>query len=358
MSSRTASRGEWARQRQLRAQQRPPGGGRARAADVPRRRNGRIRGGAARGPAPARPAAGRLSGGSHPAAAGGSSQGGRPRPGPGRRCRRGGRHRPPARGQHGGISRGVRRRVAQRDGVGQGSRSRGFASSLDPLGPARGSAANRPVRQPRPGFPKSGTISCRVSPHEQADDAQVSPGRAPGTSEPGTPGAARSEHPERGAGTVLALGLGMLVVLAAVLIMLLAQSAAMAFRAAAAADLAALAAADAARGITPGEPCAVAADVARRNGARVLSCSEGAGKHSAGPHRAGSPDARGRGNRTGQSRAAAVSRACSRRTALVPGPVPAAAGPVPPASARPAAGPRGPAARCASGPSRPGAARR
>lgn len=85
------------------------------------------------------------------------------------------------------------------------------------------------------------------------------------------------ESPERGAGTVLALGLGMLVLAAAVLIMLLAQSAAMAFRAAAAADLAALAAADAARGITPGEPCAVAADVARRNGARVLSCLEGPG---------------------------------------------------------------------------------
>ncbi|MCB5292019.1 Rv3654c family TadE-like protein [Arthrobacter sp. SO3] len=86
-----------------------------------------------------------------------------------------------------------------------------------------------------------------------------------------------SEHPERGAGTVLALGLGLLVVLAAVVIALLAQSAAMATRAAAAADLAALAAADAARGIIPGEPCAVAADVARRNNARVLSCSEGAG---------------------------------------------------------------------------------
>ncbi|MDZ4351201.1 MAG: Rv3654c family TadE-like protein [Arthrobacter sp.] len=85
------------------------------------------------------------------------------------------------------------------------------------------------------------------------------------------------ERPERGAGTVLALGLGLLVVLAAVLIALLAQSAAMASRAAAAADLAALAAADAARGIAPGEPCAVAVDVAHRNGARVISCAEGAG---------------------------------------------------------------------------------
>lgn len=85
------------------------------------------------------------------------------------------------------------------------------------------------------------------------------------------------DSPERGAGTVLALGLGMLVIAAGVLIVLLAQSAAMAFRAAAAADLAALAAADAARGIAPGEPCAVAADVARRNGATVLSCLEGPG---------------------------------------------------------------------------------
>lgn len=100
---------------------------------------------------------------------------------------------------------------------------------------------------------------------------------APGEHGPKPEDPERPEHPERGAGTVLALGLGMLVVLAAVLILLLAQSGAMAFRAAAAADLAALAAADAARGITPGEPCAVAADVARRNGARVLSCSEGTG---------------------------------------------------------------------------------
>ena len=105
---------------------------------------------------------------------------------------------------------------------------------------------------------------------------------APRVEQPAPPGGPpelpeRPEPGERGAGTVLALGLGLLVVLAAVLIALLAQSAAMASRAAAAADLAALAAADAARGIAPGEPCAVAADVAHRNGARVLSCEVGAG---------------------------------------------------------------------------------
>lgn len=85
-------------------------------------------------------------------------------------------------------------------------------------------------------------------------------------------------HPERGSGTVLALGLGLVLLMAAVLIALLAQAAAMASRAAAAADLAALAAADAARGITDGEPCAVAGEVARRHQARLLSCAEGAGE--------------------------------------------------------------------------------
>ncbi|PVZ61229.1 hypothetical protein C9424_02300 [Arthrobacter sp. H-02-3] len=81
---------------------------------------------------------------------------------------------------------------------------------------------------------------------------------------------------ERGSGTVLALGLGLVVIMAAVLLLLLAQSAVAAARAAAAADLAALAAADAARGITSGEPCAVAREVARKNNAIVLACSKGA----------------------------------------------------------------------------------
>lgn len=83
---------------------------------------------------------------------------------------------------------------------------------------------------------------------------------------------------ERGSGTVLAAGLGMLLMLATVLMLLLAQSAVMASRAAAAADLAALAAADALRGISAGEPCSVAADIAGRHDAKVLSCTEGAGE--------------------------------------------------------------------------------
>lgn len=82
---------------------------------------------------------------------------------------------------------------------------------------------------------------------------------------------------ELGSGTVLAMALGLLVITVTLWIVLLGQSMVMAFRAAAAADLAALAAADAARGITAGEPCRIADEVARRNGARLLSCSEGAG---------------------------------------------------------------------------------
>lgn len=85
------------------------------------------------------------------------------------------------------------------------------------------------------------------------------------------------QSPEQGSGTVLAIVLGLPVVLAATLIALLSQSAVMASRAAAAADLGALAAADAARGITAGEPCHVAEEAARRNGARVLSCLESSG---------------------------------------------------------------------------------
>jgi secretion/DNA translocation related TadE-like protein len=80
---------------------------------------------------------------------------------------------------------------------------------------------------------------------------------------------------ERGSGTVLAAALGMVLILVTSFVLLLAQSAVLASRSAAAADLAALAAADALRGVSAGDPCAVAAAVAARHGARVLSCSEG-----------------------------------------------------------------------------------
>ncbi|GAB5080113.1 Rv3654c family TadE-like protein [Arthrobacter sp. AD-310] len=83
---------------------------------------------------------------------------------------------------------------------------------------------------------------------------------------------------QRGSGTVLALALAMVVMVAMAAMLLLAQSAVLASRAASAADLAALAGADALRGITDGEPCAVAAEVAARHSAAVLSCTEGPGQ--------------------------------------------------------------------------------
>jgi secretion/DNA translocation related TadE-like protein len=86
------------------------------------------------------------------------------------------------------------------------------------------------------------------------------------------------DNRERGSGTVLAAGLALVLIMAMALMLLLAQSAVMASRAAAAADLAALAAADALRGLTSGDPCGVAAEVAARHGATLVSCGEGAGQ--------------------------------------------------------------------------------
>ncbi|WP_347108363.1 Rv3654c family TadE-like protein [Paenarthrobacter sp. S56] len=78
---------------------------------------------------------------------------------------------------------------------------------------------------------------------------------------------------ERGSGTVLALALVAVVGVLLVALMLLAQAGVMASRAASASDLAALAGADAARGLTTGEPCAVAAQVAEHHEAHLTSCA-------------------------------------------------------------------------------------
>jgi len=83
---------------------------------------------------------------------------------------------------------------------------------------------------------------------------------------------------DRGAGSVLMLGLIAAVVLVAAAVLTLGYAAVHAARAATAADLAALAAADAARGLSSGRPCDVAADAAARNGARVSSCALGNGE--------------------------------------------------------------------------------
>lgn len=85
----------------------------------------------------------------------------------------------------------------------------------------------------------------------------------------------RRGRSERGSGTVLAAALGMVLILVTSFVLLLAQSAVLASQSAAAADLAALAGADALRGVSAGDPCAVAAAVAARHEARLISCSEG-----------------------------------------------------------------------------------
>ncbi|MET3369020.1 UNVERIFIED_CONTAM: secretion/DNA translocation related TadE-like protein [Jeotgalibacillus campisalis] len=82
---------------------------------------------------------------------------------------------------------------------------------------------------------------------------------------------------ERGAGTVLTLGLGAVVITMLLGLLFLAQAGVMASRAASAADLAALAAADTARGLASGEPCAVAADVAAKHDAKLTSCTVAGG---------------------------------------------------------------------------------
>lgn len=78
---------------------------------------------------------------------------------------------------------------------------------------------------------------------------------------------------ERGAGTVVALGLGLAIV--AVLMLAVPLSAALVTRhaVAGAADAAALAAADAASGLVPGYPCETAARVAAANGVVLASCT-------------------------------------------------------------------------------------
>ncbi|MEE1621346.1 Rv3654c family TadE-like protein [Zafaria sp. J156] len=77
---------------------------------------------------------------------------------------------------------------------------------------------------------------------------------------------------ERGAGSALVVGLVAAALLALTAVLALAHAAGAAATAATAADLAALSGADAARGLAPGDPCAVARETARRNGAQLSEC--------------------------------------------------------------------------------------
>ena len=81
------------------------------------------------------------------------------------------------------------------------------------------------------------------------------------------------EQPEEGSGTLLALAIiAALLVLTVVIAGFIGVVSANR-RASAAADLSALAAADAYRGLTEGDPCAVAANLAERHGAHLESCT-------------------------------------------------------------------------------------
>ena len=83
----------------------------------------------------------------------------------------------------------------------------------------------------------------------------------------------KNQRPEEGSGTVLALTIIAALLVVTVVIAGLIGVVSANRRASAAADLSALAAADAYRGLTEGDPCAVAADLAKLHGAQLESCT-------------------------------------------------------------------------------------
>ena len=85
--------------------------------------------------------------------------------------------------------------------------------------------------------------------------------------------ASENQRPEEGSGTVLALTIVAALLVVTVVIAGLIGVVSANRRASAAADLSALAAADAYRGLTEGDPCAVAANLAERHGAHLESCT-------------------------------------------------------------------------------------
>ena len=85
--------------------------------------------------------------------------------------------------------------------------------------------------------------------------------------------ASENQRSEEGSGTVLALTIIAALLVVTVVVAGLIGVVSANRRASAAADLSALAAADAYRGLTEGDPCAVAADLAERHGAHLESCT-------------------------------------------------------------------------------------
>lgn len=83
---------------------------------------------------------------------------------------------------------------------------------------------------------------------------------------------------ERGSGTVLAISIIAVLILLLSLTAVLGAAAAAKAQAERAADLVALAAADTARGLSTGDPCTVAMEVATQNGTVLQECTVG-GEH-------------------------------------------------------------------------------
>lgn len=81
------------------------------------------------------------------------------------------------------------------------------------------------------------------------------------------------EDAERGSNTVTSVGLVCVLLVLGLTVAGLVGIVSANHRAATAADLAALAGADAARGLSSGQPCTVAAAVAGRNGASLAGCA-------------------------------------------------------------------------------------
>lgn len=90
---------------------------------------------------------------------------------------------------------------------------------------------------------------------------------------PAPKASSENQRSEEGSGTILALTIIAALLVVTVVIAGLIGVVSANRRAAAAADLSALAAADAYRGLTEGDPCAVAADLAERHGAHLESCT-------------------------------------------------------------------------------------
>ena len=90
---------------------------------------------------------------------------------------------------------------------------------------------------------------------------------------PASKTSSENQRLEEGSGTVLALTIIAALLVMTVVIAGLIGVVSVNRRASAAADLSALAAADAYRGLTEGDPCAVAADLAERHGAHLESCT-------------------------------------------------------------------------------------